>query len=61
MRPITQLTENEYYELQDSYYYELLENGLMINHPSDITSEMMEKHYGGIYFVDEDFFCNLKD
>jgi hypothetical protein len=61
MRPITQLTENEYEELRDSYYYELLDNGMMINYPSDITSEMMEKHYGGISFVDEDFFCNLKD
>jgi hypothetical protein len=59
MRTLTQLTENEYYELQCSYYYELLENGMMINYPSDITREMMEKHYGGIYFVDEDFFCNL--
>jgi hypothetical protein len=44
MRPITQLTENEYYELQDSYYYELLENGMMINHPSDITNDMMADH-----------------
>jgi hypothetical protein len=59
MRTITQLTENEYDELRDSYYYELLENGMMINYPSDITIDMMDKHYGGIYFVDEDFFCNL--
>jgi hypothetical protein len=59
MRPITQLTENEYEELRGSYYYELLENGMMINYPSEITREMMEDHYRGIYFVDEDFFCNL--
>ncbi len=59
MRTLTQLTENEYEELRDSYYYELLENGMMINYPSEITREMMEDHYRGIYFVDEDFFCNL--
>jgi hypothetical protein len=59
MRTLTQLTENEYDELRDSYYYELLENGMMINYPSEMTKEMMEDHYRGIYFVDEDFFCNL--
>jgi hypothetical protein len=59
MRPITQLTENEYCELQESYYYELLDNGMMINYPSDITNDMMDERYGGISFVDEDFFCNL--
>ena len=59
MRPIKQLTEYEYDELRDSYYYELLENGMMINYPYEITREMMEDHYRGIYFVDEDFFCNL--
>ena len=59
MKTINQLTENEYEELRDSYYYELLENGMMINYPSEITKEMMQIKYRGISFVDEDFFCNL--
>lgn len=61
MRTINQLTENEFEELRVTYFYELLENDQLINHPSEITNEQLLNHYRGISFVDEDFFCNLKD
>lgn len=59
MRPFEQLTDQEVDELRMTFFYEKLENDQLINHPSEITNEQLLNHYRGIYFVDEDFFCNL--
>lgn len=59
MRPFEQLTDQEVDELRNAYFWELLENDQLINHPSEITTDQLANHYRGINFVDEDFFCNL--
>ena len=59
MRTFEQLTDQEVDELRNTYFWELLENDQLINHPYEIDNDQLANHYGGISFVDEDFFCNL--
>ena len=55
---VQELNQNELEELRSNYFYD--EN---INHfyrnVQDVPNKVLFEHYGGISFVEEDFFCNL--
>lgn len=63
MKTVHELSKNELDELRESYFCELqetdgdvLEN---IESANEIPIENVINHYDGIYFVEDDFFCNL--
>lgn len=65
MRSINELTHDELEELRENYFYQLLDAGDYDNlgsveYASDIPMEKVIKHYKDTFFVDEDFFCNIK-
>jgi len=55
---VTELNRDELEELRSNYFYD--EN---INHfyrnVNDVPNQVLFEYYGGISFVEEDFFCNL--
>jgi hypothetical protein len=60
-----ELNENELEELRQNYFYQLLDNGEYdvlggVEYASDIPMDRVIKHYKDTFFVDEDFFCNIK-
>lgn len=62
-RSVNELNESELNELRSTLYYQLYENGTIdidndIEDAEDITDDMLYKHYDGICFVKDDFFCN---
>lgn len=66
MRTVHELTQEELEELQDAYFDQLLDQGDTetlgeIDMPCKIPIANVIAHYDGIMFVDEDFFCNIKD
>jgi len=62
MRTVHDLTTEELEELRDSYFSQLTDNGEEeLQSPQDIPMEDIIRHYEGVMFVEDDFFCNLKD
>lgn len=64
MRSVHELSQEELEELQQSYFYQLLDAGDEevlgdIDTPTEIPISSIVSHYEDILFVDEDFFCNL--
>lgn len=63
MRTVNELTQDELEELRWNYFYQLLDGDEEvlgdIDEPSKIPLENIIAHYEGIYFVEEDFSCNL--
>lgn len=64
MKTVYELNQNELEELRQSYFYQLLETDEdileNIDSPDEIPMENLLDHYKDIYFVDDDFFCNIK-
>ena len=62
-RDVFDLTKDELEELRDSYYWQLVDTGEDegIDGPEDIPDDVLFDHYAGISFVEEDFFCNIKE
>lgn len=58
MRTVEELKYYELDELRDTLYWKLVDEGVMVD---EITNDMLFEHFSGIGFVEEDFFCNLKD
>lgn len=68
MRTVNELSQEELEELREAYYYQGLDDGSLveivgkeIESVEDIPLDLVKSHYGGTYFVEEDFFCNIKD
>lgn len=61
-RTVYDLNEEELNELRETYYYQLFECDEDVledcDCASDIPNEVIYNHYDGIYFVDDDFWCN---
>lgn len=61
---VTELRQEELEELRESYYHQLLdcEEEVIGNIESAEGIDMSNviAHYEGVYFVEEDFFCNIK-
>ena len=62
---VDECTQDELEELRDAYYDQLLTTDEEvlgdITCASEIPMSNVKAYYEGISFVDEDFFCNLKD
>ena len=64
MKLVQDLTIEELEELRESYFHQLLDGGDEevlgdIDSPHKIPIENVIAHYEGVFFVEEDFFCNL--
>lgn len=65
-RSVYELTAEEIAELKnnlfwsDGFYY-VNDLGIPILFSGDIPDSVIVEHYNGISFVEEDFFCNLKE
>lgn len=64
MKTVDELTQNELEELRSRYYYQGLDDGSLeevIESEEEIPMDLVKDHYRDTLFVEEDFFCNLKD
>lgn len=63
MKTVYELSENELEELRETYFQQLLDTDPEVlgevTDAKEIAFEDIENHYSGVYFVEEDFFCNL--
>jgi hypothetical protein len=64
MKTVYELSNMELEELRESYFYQLEERGEFevlnsITNPEEIDMSNIIDHYKGVFFVEEDFFCNL--
>jgi hypothetical protein len=62
MKTVNELNKNELEELRTTYYIHLLEcgNGDYFS-ASRVPMDEVKKHYEGVNFVEDDFFCNIED
>ena len=62
-RDVRDLNQDELDELRYTYYWQLVETGEDegIDGPEDIPNAVLFDHYAGISFVEDDFFCNIKE
>lgn len=65
MKLVHDLTEEELEELRSNYFYQLLDIDKEvlgdIGYSQEIPMANVIKHYEHIRFVEEDFFCNIKN
>lgn len=63
MKTVHELTTQELEELRDTYFAQLQDQGEEeeINSSHEILMENVIQNYEGVMFVDDDFFCNVKD
>lgn len=62
MATVHELSEDELSELRGAYFQDISEidfDSLGGLNEDEIPIETIKKHYEGIHFVKEDFFCNL--
>lgn len=52
---VTELTQDQLDELKNSYFYNVVEHNY--SYVNDIPNKVIFKHYKGINFVNDDFFC----
>jgi len=67
-RIVDELSKDELKELRSRLYYKLLDDGSLdevmgkeIDSEDDIPMHFVKEHYEGTFFVEEDFWCNLKN
>jgi len=67
-RNVDELNPNELEELRSRYYHQLLDDGSLdevmgkeIQSEEEIPMDLIKQHYIDTSFVDDDFFCNIKD
>ena len=61
---VQDLSRDELNELKSSFFYQDETqdiNESTFSTPEEIPDEIIFEHYDGVYFVKEDFFCNIKD
>ena len=66
MRTASELNQNELEELRDRFFYCTLEEGGAdilgdYEYPDELPMSNVIEHYTGVYFVEDDFFCNLEN
>lgn len=67
MRTVNELTQEDLEELRSRYYHQCLDDGSLLEifseevEDGDIPMDLIKSHYKDTYFVEEDFWCNLKD
>lgn len=63
MKTVHELSTQELEELRDTYFAQLQDQGEEdeINSSHEIPMENVIQNYEGVMFVDDDFFCNVKD
>ena len=64
VKMVQDLSRDELNELKSSFFYQ--DETQSINEgtfstPEEIPDEIIFEHYDGVRFVEEDFFCNIKD
>lgn len=61
---VQDLSRDELNELKSSFFYQDETQDInegTFSTPEDIPDKIIFEHYDGICFVEEDFFCNIKD
>lgn len=61
---VQDLSRDELNELKSSFFYQDETQDInegTFSTPEDIPDEIIFEHYDGVCFVEEDFFCNIKD
>jgi hypothetical protein len=65
MKSVHELSQDELEELRSNYFYQLLDTDKEvlgdIEYPEQIPMETIFSQHEHISFVEEDFFCNLKE
>ena len=58
---VEDLTREQFEELREAYFYQLFDSGeneeMGIEYPEDIPDDIIDDHYSGIEFSEDDFFC----
>lgn len=67
MKTVHELTQNELEELRNRWYHQHLDDGSLeeivdreVEDEEDIPMDIIVAYYEDTYFVEEDFFCNIK-
>lgn len=61
---VQDLSRDELNELKSSFFYQDETQDVnegTFSTPEDIPDKIIFEHYDGVCFVEEDFFCNIKD
>ena len=61
---VQDLSRDELNELKSSFFYQDETQSInkgTFSTPEEIPDEIIFEHYDGVCFVEEDFFCNIKD
>lgn len=63
---VEELAQEQLEELRDAYFHQLIDGGDEevldgIDRAEDIPMGNVKEHYEGIDFVEEDFFCSIRD
>lgn len=61
---VQDLSRDELNELKSSFFYQDETQNInegTFSTPEKIPDEIIFEHYDGVCFVEEDFFCNIKD
>lgn len=68
MRNVNELTQEELEELRSRWYHQHLDDGSLeevvgkeIDSEEDVPMDVVKTYYAETAFVEEDFWCNLKD
>lgn len=67
MRTVEELNQQELEELRERLFHQLNDDGSIeevfekeIEYSDEIPMDFVKVYYGGTYFVEEDFWCNVK-
>lgn len=63
-KTVQDLSHDELNELKSSFFYQDETQDInegTFSTPEDIPDKIIFEHYDGVCFVEEDFFCNIKD
>lgn len=61
---VQDLSRDELNELKSNFFYQDETQDInegTFSTPEDIPDKIIFEHYDGVCFVEEDFFCNIKD
>jgi hypothetical protein len=68
MRNVNELTQEELEELRSRWYHQHLDDGSLdevmgkeIESEEEVPMDVVKMYYEDTFFVEEDFFCNLKE
>ena len=68
MKSVHELSQDELNELRSSWYFQHKDDGSLeevmgreVENEEDIPMDIVIAYYEDTYFVEEDFFCNIKN